>query len=73
MRARKPTRVRPAVAEFLSEQHGFAAFAVFNDLGSPLLGFDHLPWLGAVFAGLGLLVLLTTPTPQPLAPQRVTP
>jgi two-component system sensor histidine kinase TctE len=33
----------PAVAEFLSEQHGFAAFAVFNDLGSPLLGERWLP------------------------------
>ena len=51
---------------------GTALGAAVGGLGSPVLGFDHLPWLGAVFAGLGLLVLLTSPAPQAMAPQRVT-
>jgi len=51
---------------------GTALGAAVGGLGSPVLGFDHLPWLGAVFAGLGLLVLLTSPAPQAVAPQRVT-
>ncbi len=33
----------PAVAEFLSERRGFAAFGVFNDLGSQMLGERWLP------------------------------
>jgi two-component system sensor histidine kinase TctE len=33
----------PAVAEFLSERHGYAAFGVFNAQGSPLLGERWLP------------------------------
>lgn len=40
---------------------GTALGAAVGGMGSPVLGFDHLPWLGAVFATLGLVVLLTTP------------
>ncbi|WP_342128879.1 MFS transporter [Hydrogenophaga sp. OTU3427] len=49
---------------------GTALGAAAGGMGSPLLGFDHLPWLGAVFAGLGLVVLLTTPSTQAPAPVR---
>ena len=52
---------------------GTALGAAVGGMGSPVLGFDHLPWLGAVFAGLGLLVLLTSPAAPAVLPQRVMP
>jgi DHA1 family inner membrane transport protein len=52
---------------------GTALGAAVGGAGSPWLGFARLPWLGAVFAALGLLILLTSPSPLPPAPVRHTP
>lgn len=52
---------------------GTAFGAAVGGAGSPWLGFARLPWLGAVFATLGLLILLTSPSPVPPAPVRQTP
>ena len=49
---------------------GTALGAAVGGMGSPHLGFDQLPWLGAVFAGLSWVVLLTTPKVPGVAPVR---
>lgn len=52
---------------------GTALGAAVGGAGSPWLGFARLPWLGAVFALLGLLVLLTAPQPAKSLPSRLSP
>lgn len=50
---------------------GTALGAAVGGAGIEWLGFNRLAWLGAVFAGLGLLVLLTSPKPLGAGPTRV--